>query len=139
MRKSAKNVFNQQSIPQLNFYNFSLIACCLCQYQPKWRPWCYGNSYVSVAMIIPSRSHKLENGFLRWNTKWNTTWSSSFLMHVNCKKFLCLECGSDYISLSKNKHGAKEKDIGRGESLSMGHPQENLTRSTVCLCKPGKS
>lgn len=33
----------------------------------------------------------------------------------------------------------KRKIQAGEESLLVGHPQENLTRSTVCLCKPWKS
>lgn len=79
-------------------------------------------------MVIPFEKPQSRKWFL--TMKHNMIFL--LLMRVNCKKFLCAECGSDYISLSKNKHAANEKDIGRGESLSMGHPQENLTRSTVC-------
>jgi len=43
-------------------------------------------------------------------------------MHVNCKMFFCSEYGSDYISLSKNKHSAKKKDIRRGGKPVSGPP-----------------
>lgn len=105
---------------------------------------CWTRSLIAIPMFLwqwefHPRSHKSENSFFQWNSKWNTRRSSSFLMRVNCKKFLCSECGSDYISVSQNKHGAKRKGYGEGGKPVNGPPSGNLTRSTVCLCKPWKS
>lgn len=124
MRKSAKTCFKTVAYSSAEFLQF-FLKCLL----PMSVSACWTRGLIAVTIPVflwqwsfRSRSHKLENGFSQWNTKQNTTWSSSFLMHVNCKKFLCLECGSDYISQSKNKHGAKGKDIGRGGNAVNGPP-----------------
>lgn len=101
------------------------------------RPYCC--SCVSVAVIIPSQKSQIRKQFLPMKQQMKHN-KLILLSHAcNCKKFLWSECGSDYISLSQNKHGAKEKDIGRGGKPVTGPPSGNLTRSTVCLCKPWKS
>lgn len=91
--KKHQNIFRQQHILQLNFYDFSLSTCCLCQYwHLKQRPYCCG--CVSVAVIIPSQKSQIrkqkKSCFFQWNSKWNTarsSRSSSFLMRVTVKSF----------------------------------------------------
>lgn len=136
--KSTK-IFSYSSISSAEFLQFSLkhllpLSVLTSEAEALLLWLCFCGSDNSIPEVTNHKTKKKLFLPMKQQMKHNKIIQIILLSHAcNCKKFLWSECGSDYISLSQNKHGAKERIQGGGESLSLGHPQET-SQDLLSVC-----